>query len=69
MNAELLGIITVGIVLLGVGAAFIAQSDDIQTILQIEGHIDQSHQLLQELTHIIVIQVLYLNVGRAGPWG
>ena len=37
MNAELLGIITVGIVLLGVGAAFIAQSDEIQTILQIEG--------------------------------
>ena len=38
MNAELLGIITVGIVLLGVGAAFIAQSDEIQTILQIEGY-------------------------------
>tara|TARA_B100000949_G_scaffold112114_1_gene99295 strand:+ start:478 stop:666 length:189 start_codon:yes stop_codon:yes gene_type:complete len=39
MNAELLGIITVGIVLLGVGAAFIAQSDEMQTVLQIEGHI------------------------------
>ena len=38
MNAELLGIITVGIVLLGVGAAFIAQSDEVQSILQIEGH-------------------------------
>ena len=37
MNAELLGIITVGIVLLGVGAAFIAQSDEIQPVLQIEG--------------------------------
>ena len=30
MNAELLGIITVGIVLLGVGIAFIAQSEEIQ---------------------------------------
>ena len=38
MNAELLGIIAVGIVLLGVGAAFIAQSDEIQSIIQIEGH-------------------------------
>ena len=38
MNAELLGIITVGIVLLGVGAAFIAQSDEVQSILQIEVH-------------------------------
>ena len=38
MNAELLGIITVGIVLLGVGIAIIAQSEEIQTILQIEGH-------------------------------
>ena len=36
MNAELLGIITVMIVLLGVGAAIVAQSDEIQTILQIE---------------------------------
>ena len=36
MNAELLGIITVGIVLLGVGVAIVAQSDEIQTILQIE---------------------------------
>ena len=39
MNAELLGIITVVIVLLGVGVAIVAQSDEIQTILQIEGHI------------------------------
>ena len=38
MNAELLGIITVMIVLLGVGAAIVAQSDEIQTILQIEKH-------------------------------
>jgi len=38
MNAELLGIITVGIVLLGLGAVFIAQSEEIQTILQIEGY-------------------------------
>ena len=38
MNAELLGIITVGIVLLGVGIAIVAQSEEIQTILQIEGH-------------------------------
>tara|TARA_R100001244_G_scaffold34103_1_gene31642 strand:+ start:531 stop:719 length:189 start_codon:yes stop_codon:yes gene_type:complete len=38
MNAELLGIITVMIVLLGVGAAIVAQSDEIQTILQIEEH-------------------------------
>ena len=37
MNAELLGIITVGIVLLGVGIAFVAQSEEIQAILQIEG--------------------------------
>lgn len=36
MNAELLGIITVGIVLLGVGIAIVAQSEEIQTILQIE---------------------------------
>jgi hypothetical protein len=36
MNAELLGIIIVGIVLLGVGAAIVAQSEEIQTILQIE---------------------------------
>ena len=38
MNAELLGIITVGIVLLGVGIAIVAQSEEIQTILQIEGY-------------------------------
>ena len=38
MNAELLGIITVGIVLLGVGVAIVAQSDEVQTVLQIEGH-------------------------------
>jgi len=38
MNAELLGIITVGIVLLGVGVAFVAQSEEIQAIIQIEGH-------------------------------
>ena len=38
MNAELLGIIAVVIVLLGVGVAIVAQSDQIQTILQIEGH-------------------------------
>ena len=38
MNAELIGIITVGIVLLGVGIAIVAQSEEIQTILQIEGH-------------------------------
>ena len=38
MNAELLGIITVGIVLLGVGIAIVAQSEEIQEILQIEGH-------------------------------
>ena len=37
MNAELLGIIAVGIVLLGVGIAIITQSDEIQNILQIEG--------------------------------
>ena len=36
MNAELLGIITVGIVLLGVGIAIVAQSEEIQTTLQIE---------------------------------
>jgi len=36
MNAELLGIITVGIVLLGVGVVIVAQSDEIHTILQIE---------------------------------
>jgi hypothetical protein len=38
MNAELLGIITVGIVLLGVGVAFVAQSDEVQTIFQIDGN-------------------------------
>ena len=38
MNAELLGIITVGIVLLGVGIAIVAQSDEVQSIIQIEGH-------------------------------
>ena len=38
MNAELLGIITVVIVLIGVGIAIVAQSEEIQTILQIEGH-------------------------------
>ena len=38
MNAELLGIITVGIVLLGVGVAIVAQSDEIQSIIQNEGH-------------------------------
>ena len=38
MNAELLGIITVVIVLLGVGVAIVAQSDEIQSIIQIEGH-------------------------------
>jgi hypothetical protein len=38
MNAELLGIITVIIVLVGVGVAIIAQSEEIQEILQIEGH-------------------------------
>ena len=36
MNAELIGIITVGIVLLGVIAVFIAQSEEMQLILQIE---------------------------------
>ena len=35
MNAELIGIITVGIVLLGVGVVFIAQSQEIQLTLQI----------------------------------
>jgi len=35
MNAELLGIITVGIVLLGVCVATVAQSEEIQLILQI----------------------------------
>ena len=35
MNAELIGIITVGIVLLGVIAVFIAQSEEIQLTLQI----------------------------------
>jgi len=38
MNAELLGIITVVIVLLGVGVAIVAQSDEVQSIIQIEGH-------------------------------
>jgi|TARA_R100000093_G_scaffold25462_1_gene14411 hypothetical protein len=38
MNAELLGIITVGIVLLGVGVAIVAQSDEVQTALQIDGN-------------------------------
>jgi|TARA_R110000765_G_scaffold309108_1_gene402631 hypothetical protein len=38
MNAELLGIITVGIVLLGVGIAIVAQSEEIQAIIQIEGY-------------------------------
>jgi len=38
MNAELLGIITVGIVLLGVCVATVAQSEEIQEILQIEGN-------------------------------
>jgi len=38
MNAELLGIITVIIVLVGVGVAIVAQSEEIQEILQIEGH-------------------------------
>ena len=38
MNAELLGIITVGIVLLGVGVAIVAQSDEIQSIIQNEGY-------------------------------
>jgi len=38
MNAELLGIITVGIVLLGVCVATVAQSEEIQAIIQIEGH-------------------------------
>ena len=38
MNAELLGIITVVIVLIGVGIAIVAQSEEIQAILQIEGH-------------------------------
>ena len=36
MNAELLGIITVGIVLLGAGAVIIAQSDEFQLTAQIE---------------------------------
>ena len=36
MNAELIGIITVGIVLLGVGVVFIAQSQEMQLTLQIE---------------------------------
>ena len=36
MNAELLGILTVGIVLLGVGAVIVAQSDVVQVVLQIE---------------------------------
>ena len=35
MNAELIGIITVGIVLLGVGVVFIAQSQEMQLTLQI----------------------------------
>jgi len=35
MNAELFGILTVVIVLLGVGVAYIAQSEEIQLILQI----------------------------------
>ena len=35
MNAELIGIITVGIVLLGVIAVFIAQSEEMQLTLQI----------------------------------
>ena len=38
MNAELLGIITVVIVLIGVGIAIVAQSEEIQAILQIEGY-------------------------------
>ena len=38
MNTELLGIITVVIVLLGVGVAIVAQSDEVQSIIQIEGH-------------------------------
>jgi len=36
MNAELLGIIAVGIVLLGVGVAIAVQSEEIQTIIQTE---------------------------------
>ena len=36
MNAELLGIIAVGIVLLGVGIVFVAQSEEIQLLPQIE---------------------------------
>jgi len=36
MNAELLGIITVGIVLLGVGVAIVVQSEEIQLQPQIE---------------------------------
>ena len=36
MNAELLGIITVGIVLLGAGAVINAQSDEFQLTPQIE---------------------------------
>ena len=36
MNAELLGIISVGIVLLGVGVAIAVQSEEIQTIIQTE---------------------------------
>ena len=43
MNAELIGIITVGIVLLGVGIAIVAQSEEIQTILQIEGILPLVH--------------------------
>ena len=38
MNAELIGIITVIIVLVGVGVAIITQSEEIQEILQIEGY-------------------------------
>ena len=36
MNAELFGILTAVLVLLGVGVAYIAQSEEMQLILQIE---------------------------------
>ena len=36
MNAELLGIITVIIVLVGVGVAILVQSEEMQLIIQIE---------------------------------
>ena len=36
MNAELLGILTAVLVLLGVGVAYIAQSEEMQLIIQIE---------------------------------